>query len=239
MKYNVEEIITLFEFLTHRLGEVKKNTLRSFLRSGRVFVDGSMVKKGNTPLLPGQRVEIEKKSRILEKGIKILYEDHHRVFIDKPQGLLSVATDFHKDQTAHAILKRRFSSHIVYPVHRLDRDVSGVMVFAYSCEARSHFKKLFHDHLVDRQYLALVEGNFTSAKGTWKSCLVEDRDLRVKTAPQGKEAITHYRVLNQSPKETFLEIKLETGRKNQIRVHCQEAGHPIVGDKKYGSKTNR
>ena len=159
----------------------------------------------------------------------------------KPEGLLSVATDSDLTISAHEILKRRTDGRMVYPVQRLDRETSGIMVFAYSEKARDGLKKLFHDHTIDREYSAIVEGVLKEKKGSWESYLKEDNNYVVKSTSspeQGKWSVTHYEVLAETKTHSLMRFRLETGRKNQIRVHCKEAGHPIAGDKKYGAATN-
>ena len=176
-----------------------------------------------------------------QEGIKILYEDRYLVVLDKPDELLSVATLTQDERTVHTILKKRLGKP-VFAVHRLDRDTSGLMMFAYTAEAQFELKKQFETHSVSRHYVALVEGRLTEKQGTWKSYLVEDGNYRVHTAQPEQEgaqlAITHYEVLGEKPTFSFLRFMLETGRKNQIRVHCEAAGHPILGDRKYGARTN-
>ena len=175
------------------------------------------------------------------RGIKIYYEDKHIVVIEKPTGLLSVATDFEMEETAHAILKNHCRPKRVFIVHRLDQDASGVMLFALSEEARDALKLVFEAHDIQRNYAAVVEGSFDLSNGKWESYVYEDANYVVHSSQdptRGKLAVTHYKVKHASRKYTWLDLTLETGRKNQIRVHCKDAGHPIVGDKKYGAVSN-
>jgi 23S rRNA pseudouridine1911/1915/1917 synthase len=220
--------------------ESSKNTLRSWLEKGRVLVNGELASKGNMLLKPGDKVTLGAKSFFLRKGIRVLFEDKHLVVIDKPEGLLSVATDFEENLTVHNILKRRFNKQQVFPVHRLDRETSGVLVFAYTERAREFLKDKFQKHDIVREYIAIVEGRLESKQGSWSSYLYEDPQYKVKSVSQekGKMAVTHYQVIKEMARTSMLRIRLETGRKNQIRVHCSEAHHPIVGDEKYGSLIN-
>jgi 23S rRNA pseudouridine1911/1915/1917 synthase len=237
MKKIAEQDTLLLDLLAELSPGSSKTTLRSWLAEGRVLIGGKSIKRGDTLVLKGKEVALGKRALFAEEGIKILYEDNHLVVIEKPEGLLSVSTVFDKQHNAHTILKQRFHSQRVYPVHRLDRETSGVMVFAYSELARDGLKEQFHRHSIEREYHALVEGHFETGQGTWKSFLKEDIVYKVSSHPtEGQWAITHYQVVNKSKRLTTLRLTLETGRKNQIRVHCHDAGHPIFGDKKYGSQ---
>lgn len=171
------------------------------------------------------------------KDLLILFSDKDLVVVEKPVGLLSVATDF-QDYSVHTLLKQANPGRRVYPVHRLDRDVGGVMVFALSTRARDHLKTQFEKRTIEREYRALIEGHLEVAAGKWEAPLWEDPRFHVHVKPYGKTACTHFKVLKKTRHQTLLSLKLETGRKNQIRVHCAHAGHPLVGDLKYGAETN-
>lgn len=238
MKTIALEKSQLLDLLLILSPDSSKNTLKSWVEKGRVTVNGCTVDKWNIEVFKGQEIAVGQRVAFTDEGVKILYEDGHIVVIDKPEKLLSVATDSETERTAHSILKRR-CNRMVYPVHRLDRDTSGVMLFAYTEQAREILKLKFADHTIDREYYALVEGILKPRKGTWKSILAEDDVFFVKSSNTGKLAITHYELCGVKNRLSIVRFKLETGRKNQIRVHASESGHPIVGDKKYGSKINR
>jgi 23S rRNA pseudouridine1911/1915/1917 synthase len=273
MKTKIQEKTSLLTALQELSPESSKNTLKSWIEQGRVSVNETRVSSARQELLPGQELKVGPKVAYTEHGIKILYEDEHLVVLDKPDKLLTVATAAENEKTVHAILKRRLRR-MVYPVHRLDRDTSGVMLFAYTTNARDVLKEQFAEHSIDRIYMAIVEGMPTPLKGTWKSTLVEDdfffvksvqtpevpvkpkNDFRAREAARyhqrkafieqklkseetGKLAITHYEVIKQRKHTALVKFTLETGRKNQIRVHASEAGFPILGDTKYGGQTNR
>lgn len=212
-----------------------RNNLKSWLQQGRVSVNGRLVWNWSRIVASGEEVKVRPKSFIAPHGVKILFEDEGIVVIEKPPKLLSVATEFHSARTAHAVLKQH-SHQRVWPVHRLDKETSGVLVFAYTEKARDVLKKKFESHDIEREYHALLEGVMPLGEGIWKSFLVEDDLFFVKSSPHGKEAITHYSVLSHNHRFSLVRFKLETGRKNQIRVHASEAGFPIVGDFKYGGK---
>jgi RluA family pseudouridine synthase len=129
----------------------------------------------------------------------------------------------------------------VHVVHRLDRETSGVLVFAKNFKAREALKEQFAAHTTERMYVGIIEGKLDPPRGTFRSHLLEGRDLRMKsvsTHPDAKLAITHYRTIESNAKYSMLEVRLETGRKNQIRAHLSEAGHPVIGDTLYGSNSN-
>ncbi len=226
---------TVLDALEILYPESSKNTLRSWLDKGRVTVDGELVSKAKTLVPKGKEVKVGPRVSFASEDVKILYEDSYLAVIDKPAGLLSVASETEFDRTAHTVLKRRKRG-VVYPVHRLDRDTSGVMLFTYTIKAQEHLKKQFAAHTVERVYHGLIEGHLATPQGIWKSLLADDDTCFVRTSPHGELAITHYETISKRQNSSLMKFTLETGKKNQIRVHCSEAGHPIVGDKKYGSK---
>ncbi len=241
MKYKVESNLLLIQALKLAFPESSMNTLKSWIKEGRITLDGLPAKNWQLSVLEGQEIELKAKSRFLDNDLRILYEDADLVVIDKPNGLLSVAAAYDKSKTAHAILKAQYKPKQVYVVHRLDQDTSGVMMFALKDSSYNALKKIFEKHDIDRVYYAIVEGKLSSPKGTWQSYLYEDANYHVHSSSQaeaGELAITHYQVKATSKYYSLLELKLETGKKNQIRVHCQQAGHPVVGDKKYGATRN-
>ena len=241
MKFTAPSDLTLLDALKQLCPESSLNTLKSWIREGRITLDGTPAKQTNAQVLKGQQIELASRTRYLEGGLRVIYEDSDLAVIDKPSGVLSVATAFDKEKTAHAYLKNHYRPKNVYVVHRLDQDTSGVMVFVFKNTIFQKMKKIFEKHAIERIYYAIVEGHVQPSKGTWKSYLYEDANYHVHSAPfehAGVLAITHYEVKSTNKSYSLLELKLETGRKNQIRVHCQQAGHPVVGDKKYGAKTN-
>jgi tRNA pseudouridine32 synthase/23S rRNA pseudouridine746 synthase/23S rRNA pseudouridine1911/1915/1917 synthase len=237
MRHIIEEQTTLLEALGKVAPDSSRNTLRTWVKDGRVVVDGIVQTQVNAPLTKGQQLVVEGRKPKKEGSLPILYEDSHFVVIDKPSGLLSVATNFDSQNTAHALLKRRYAPKKVYVVHRLDQDTSGVMMFALSELAYETLKAALAKHDVKRIYYGVVEGEL-QGKGTWDSYLYEDANYYVHATDdptKGERAITHYEAVEYRNGKTKVRFQLETGKKNQIRVHCQMAGHPIVGDTKYGS----
>jgi 23S rRNA pseudouridine1911/1915/1917 synthase len=177
--------------------------------------------------------------------IKIVFEDAHVIVVDKPAGLLTMGTETERSKTVYAALRgyanRKKPAEKIFIVHRLDREASGLLVFAKTIEAKERLQDQFKDHSAGRRYVAVVEGSVKGDAFTIRSFLAENSAYRVYSTPSerlGKLAVTHVRVVKRKPGTTRLEVRLETGRKHQIRVHLAERGHPIVGDKSYGSRTN-
>jgi 23S rRNA pseudouridine1911/1915/1917 synthase len=177
--------------------------------------------------------------------IRIVFEDESIVVVDKPAGLLTMATETEREKTVYAALRRRANqkkpSERIFIVHRLDREASGLLVFAKTIEAKERLQDQFKAHDAGRRYCAVVEGRVEGSDFTIRSYLTENTAYRVYSTRKttvGKLAITHVHVVKRNTKSTLLEIRLETGRKHQIRVHLAERGHPIVGDKVYGGGRN-
>jgi len=184
--------------------------------------------------------KIKIRTKYVPAGIKILYEDRDIIVIDKSSGLLSVKAPYEAEKTAHHLLENYVKKGNpkakikLFVVHRLDRETSGVLIFAKNLEIREKFAKQWKN--VEKKYIALVYGNLTEKSGIIESYLAEGDDYKVqsvKNPEEGKFARTKYKVIKESKNYSLLEIDLLTGKKNQIRVHLSEIGHPIVGDKKY------
>jgi len=177
--------------------------------------------------------------------LEVIAEDDSIIVINKPAGLLTMATETERTRTAYAIL-RAYLNHKKPPeklfiVHRLDREASGLVVFAKNPESKERLQAQFKDHSAGRRYLAVVEGRVKEDTFTMRTNLAENAAYRVYSTPNrklGKLAVTHVKVLKRNSKATLVEVRLETGRKHQIRVHLAERGYPIVGDKAYGSTVN-
>lgn len=244
----VTEPAELMNFLREKMPEKGRNNIKSLLTHRQVLVDEQVVTQYNHPLQMGQEVVINwslLRAKEHKKGLKIIHEDPAIIVIDKPYGLLSMASDKEKERTAYHQLtdyvRNNNPEDRIFIVHRLDRDTSGVMVFAKNEEAKHAMQDTWKDIVVDRAYVAVVEGRVKQREGTIKSWLKETRTRLMYssyTKGDGQEAVTDYKVLQSSSKYSLLEIRLKTGRKNQIRVHMQEIGHSIIGDKKYGAQTN-
>ena len=239
MNWIVTKKQSLLEALEEMSPDSSKTTLRSWIAEGRIWLEGVQVKDPRKEVRPHNSIELEKKRQFFRNGMEIVYQDPFILVIYKPAGLLTVPTDTDLQENAFEWLKMEFRRRTIYPAHRLDQDASGILVFAFSLEAQEDLKKQFEEHAILREYLAVVEGSFLEKKGMWQSYLVEDGNFvvhSVKDPSKGKLATTHYEVIKEKDGASVLRVSLETGRKNQIRVHSSDVGHPILGDKKYGSK---
>ncbi len=224
---------TLLDLLQSRLPDSSKTTLRTLLQNDRVRVNGAPERDAKREIAPTDQVEIVGKSERLDPRVRILFEDADLIVIDKAEGLLSVPTPDVKYETAETILSGYTP---VHHVHRLDRDTSGVLVFAKNTWMRDRLQELFAAHDIDRVYVAIVHGK-TEHRGTFRSFLFEDTNLRMRVVAdpaKGKEAITHFKTVASGKRFSIVEVTLETGRRNQIRVQFAEAGHPVLGDMMYG-----
>jgi len=175
------------------------------------------------------------------RGVSIVFEDDSIIVADKPAGLLTMATERERERTLYALLRARANARRpaekVFIVHRLDREASGLIVFAKTIEAKQTLQQQFKDHSAGRRYLAVVEGHVQPNAFTIQSSLAENTAFRVYSTASpkaGKPAVTHVRVIKRTRHTSVLEVRLETGRKHQIRVHLAERGHPILGDRMYG-----
>jgi 23S rRNA pseudouridine1911/1915/1917 synthase len=224
-----------------------RNNVKSLLSHKLVALDGKPVSQFDTPLTAGQKVTIlsvpAPKNGTLP--FPILYEDEHLIVVNKPAKLLSVATDQEKTKTAyHMVTDYVKSQHIdnrIFVLHRLDRDTSGVLMFAKDAETKEIFQNQWNNIIRRRGYRALVEGVPSPAQNTIKSYLVETKTHMIFSGdpgPGAKEAITNYEIMKVGGGYSLLDISIETGRKNQIRVQMKEIGHPVAGDKQYGARTN-
>jgi tRNA pseudouridine32 synthase/23S rRNA pseudouridine746 synthase/23S rRNA pseudouridine1911/1915/1917 synthase len=241
MKFTATQTSSLLDLLAKNFPDSSINTLKGWLKQGRILVDGIVETHPKKIVVAGESVQVGERKKFATEGVKILYEDQHLVVIEKPEGLLSVSTAFEKKRTAHGVMKFHYRPKLVHVVHRLDQETSGVMVFALSEEAKEGLKKLFKSHDITRKYYAIVEGKPEASSGTWETYLYEDKAYNVhitEDPTRGQLATTHYAIKAIHHRYALLELQLETGKKNQIRVHCKHFGHPIVGDKKYGGKTN-
>ncbi|KKC46562.1 RluA family pseudouridine synthase [Paenibacillus sp. D9] len=246
-QYAVQEPAELLAFLLIKLSGAGRNSVKSMLARGQVSVDGRPSTAYNLPLAPGQTVTVQTEKTVEAPplaGLSILHEDDHVIVIHKDAGLLSIASPKEAEMTAY----RQLMAHVrakdpagrIFVVHRLDRDTSGVMMFAKSEDVQQKLQNNWQEAVKERTYIALVEGRVSKAEGTISSWLKESSTLKMYSSPHpngGQHAVTHYKTIQSSPGFSLLEVNLETGRKNQIRAHMEELGHPVVGDKKYGSKS--
>lgn len=218
--------------------------MRQMLVRDRIRINGEVCRKTSHSVQAGDVIEIRPRRNLpeLPKGLEILFEDRAILVAQKPSGLLTVPTPDEREQTAFTrlrqFLRERNPRQDLFIVHRLDKYASGILVFAKTKDLQTILKDQFSRHDVRRRYWAIVEGKVEQESGTVRSYLAEDKSFRmhsVRDRKRGKPAVTHYRVLRRFPEISTLEVTLETGRKNQIRVHLSEIGHPVVGDRAYGN----
>lgn len=232
----MNETNTLQSHLLKNYPGTSNSTFRKWLKYKRVIVNNDPAVSLNMPLSSSDKVKLLPK-KTEDSLLNVLHQDPDFIVINKPAGLLSVALDKGGEINLHSLLKKTFPKEMFFPVHRLDRETSGVILFAKNRRTWLHFKQALEKREISRKYYALVEGSLTEKKGIWKHKLQENSHLKMVSHPEGKVAITHFRKLTQRKQETLLEIHLETGRKNQIRAQAEIMGYPIVGDKKYGSSS--
>ncbi|MFS0836791.1 RluA family pseudouridine synthase [Paenibacillus sp. 1P03SA] len=246
--FEIGEPAELMKFLLEKLASKGRNTVKGILSRGQVSVNGKKTTRHDHPLQPGDRVTVQWSVVTEEEkpiGLHILHEDEDLLVINKEAGLLSISGGDEKELTAYWQLtehvRRKDPKARIFVVHRLDRDTSGVMLFAKNEKTQQALQTAWQEAVHERSYVALVERKVKKLEGTIVSWLKESKTLLMYSSPVdngGQKAVTHYKVLQASSDYSLLEVHLETGRKNQIRVHMQDIGHPVVGDKKYGSVKN-
>ena len=226
-----------------------RTKVKQLLAHGAIAVGGTELKRGDHPLAAGDTVAIKSAREMEEERrvspVPIVSEDEAIIVINKPAGLLSIATDTEKRRTAYYLLNNFLKERggtpgeRIFVVHRLDRDTSGLLVFAKSEEVKRTLQAQWSQAV--KRYAALVEGVPREKSGEISSCLKESKALRVHAVRgkgEGKPSVTRYQVVKTGPEYALLAVTLTTGRKNQIRVHLADLGHPVAGDKKYGAVTD-
>ena len=248
--FTVREPAPLLAFLFGALPEVKKKQVRQWLKFQAITVNGRAITQFDHALRPGDVVAVRTDRfaaprDVLASGMRVFLEDQTLIVIDKPSGLLSIASEAEDERTAYFQLteyvrhSRPESKERVWIVHRLDRETSGLMVFAKTPEAKEKLQGNWDQ--AEKRYEAVVEGRLPATQGTFESHLDETNPFRVRSVPEGpttRRAVTHYRELARRPGRSLVELTLETGRRHQIRVHLADAGCPVVGDEKYGARTD-
>ncbi|MBI5541363.1 MAG: RluA family pseudouridine synthase [Bacteroidia bacterium] len=248
-RFEIKEPDLLIKFLRKQFPGKGSNKVKSWLEHKKVAVNNKTVTYFNFPLEVGNVVTvtwITAQNNTQLPGLKILYEDNAIIVIDKEAGLLSIATDREKERTAYGFLsefvKRTNPRARIFVVHRLDRETSGVMIFAKSEEVKLTLQENWQEMVKERTYAVVVEGEVEDNEGTMTSWLKENKAFQMysQDAPSedAQEAITHYKLIIKNQRYSLLNVQLETGRKNQIRVHFNDLGFPVVGDRKYGALRN-
>lgn len=237
----MSDAATLSARLRALFPEASGRSLKQWLESGRIELNGRVCRDGRIMVGARDRVVLGTRGRVpFPRGLGLVHEDAAMVVVDKQPGLLSMATERERERTAYRLLWDYLAAQRPrarpFIVHRLDRETSGLLVFAKSEATKRNLQAQFEARTVERVYVALVRGKVRREAGTLESRLVEDKSLRVHptSGPEGKTAITSYRVMGHGQDTTLLELSLGTGRRRQIRVQLAAIGHPIVGDREHG-----
>ena len=241
--YEVQREQPLLDFLLENVKQTKTK-IKLTLQGQGIKVNGKTVTQFDYPLLPGMKVAVSKTKRnqqqFKSRYVKIVYEDRWLIVVEKAVGILSMAAG-HSTLNVKAVLddyfkksRQKCTAHVV---HRLDRDTSGLMVYAKDMETEQILEQNWHQIVYDRRYVAVLSGEMEQDEGTIANWLKDNKAYVTYSSPVdngGKYAVTHFYVLDRTPDLSLVEFKLETGRKNQIRVHAADMGHPVCGDSKYG-----
>lgn len=244
--YEVDRDMPLLEYLLATL-KLSRNKIKDTLKGKGIKVNGKTVTQFDYPLRRGMKISVSQTKRnelFKSRYVKIVYEDRWIVVVEKNVGILSMAAG-HSALNVKKVLddyfhktRQRCTAHVV---HRLDRDTSGLMIYAKDMETEQILEYNWHNIVFDRRYVAVVSGEVMEDEGTISSWLKDNKAYFTYSSPTdngGKYAVTHFHVLDRTTEHSLLEFKLETGRKNQIRVHSADMGHPVCGDVKYGNGDN-
>ena len=242
--YTVEEDAQLLDWLIANLKGLSRNKVKDTLHGRGIKVNGKIVTQFDYPLTRGMKISVSKSKKndtFKSRYVNLVYEDPYLVVIEKKPGILSMAAG-HKSLNVKTVLddyfrqtKQRCTAHVV---HRLDRDTSGLMVYAKDMQTEQTLEHEWHNIVYDRRYVAVVSGEMEEDEGTIANWLKDNKAYVTYSSPVdngGKYAVTHFHVLDRSTEHSLVEYKLETGRKNQIRVHSADMNHPVCGDVKYGN----
>ena len=242
--YTVEEDALLLDWLIANLKGLSRNKVKDTLHGRGIKVNGKIVTQFDYPLTRGMKISVSKSKKndtFKSRYVNLVYEDPYLVVIEKKPGILSMAAG-HKSLNVKTVLddyfrqtKQRCTAHVV---HRLDRDTSGLMVYAKDMQTEQTLEHEWHNIVYDRRYVAVVSGEMEEDEGTIANWLKDNKAYVTYSSPVdngGKYAVTHFHVLDRTTEHSLVEYKLETGRKNQIRVHSADMNHPVCGDVKYGN----
>lgn len=245
--FTATELTRLMEFLAARMPERKRTAIKQMLKYGQVKLAGTVTSQFDAEVAAGARVEVNFTRPFVtfrNRRMQLVYEDEHIIVVNKGYGLLSMGNDKVKEGTAYSILRDYVKDvdprQKIFIVHRLDQHTSGLMVFAKTMAAKEGLQHNWNNMVRRRQYVCVVEGKLDPPDGEVRSYLAENSKYQVYSTDnpdEGKPALTRYRTLQCANGFTLAEVELETGRKNQIRVHMSDLGHPISGDRRYGAKS--
>ncbi len=236
---------TLYEILKESLPDLSGKKIKSFIKYKMVYVDDYPLTNGSTTIKKGHEITLYFTKRVIDEGeLDIIYEDEDLIAIDKPAGLLSISNSKEKNRTAFRLvsdyIKKDDKRARLFVVHRLDQGTSGVLLFAKNEKMKDNLQKKWNQIVLKREYIAVVEGKM-DASGSIDTYLTMNHFQIVHSTSDhesGWRAITHYKRLKYANNYSLLQVDIDTGRRNQIRVHMSENGHPVTGDKKYGAKKN-
>ena len=246
-EYEVKQECELLEFLLLTFKDQSRNSVKSLLSNHQVAVDGAPISQFNFKLYPGDIVIISKHGirRKTRKDLPIIYENDEIIVINKPSGLLSIASDKEKGATAYRMLtdyvQQKDKHNRIFVVHRLDEDTSGVLMVAKNVKIQQALQDKWNELVTKRGYYAIVEGHLENKSGTIRTYLKKNSQNLMyssKKEGDGQLSITHYKVLQEIDGYSLLDVHIDSGRKNQIRVHLGEMGHHVIGDDKYGNPSN-
>ena len=242
--YTVEEDAQLLDWLIANLKGLSRNKVKDTLHGRGIKVNGKIVTQFDYPLTRGMKISVSKSKKndtFKSRYVNLVYEDPYLVVIEKKPGILSMAAR-NKSLNVKTVLddylrqtKQRCTAHVV---QRLDRDTSGLMVYAKDMQTEQTLEHEWHNIVYDRRYVAVVSGEMEEDEGTIANWLKDNKAYVTYSSPVdngGKYAVTHFHVLDRTTEHSLVEYKLETGRKNQIRVHSADMNHPVCGDVKYGN----
>lgn len=237
----VNETNKLLDYIINIKKDLSKKKIKQYLKYNMILVNDKIITNANYIVNSNDKITINYNKNINTFPLEILYEDKDIIAINKPSGLLSISNDKEKEITAFKLVREYVKSNnpktFLFVIHRLDQETSGVLMFAKNEKTKFLFQNNWNNIVKKRLYIAIVEGKI-KLSGRFHSFLKENKAGMVYSTKnkEGKEAITDYRVLKEKDNKSILEVNILTGRRNQIRVHLSENSHPIIGDKKYGSK---
>ena len=235
--------ITLLKSMANFKKDLSNKTIKNYIKNGMVKVNDKVITNSSYLLHENDNIEIIYiKNKINDYDLDILYEDDYLIAINKPNGLLSISNDKEKDITAYRMVSdyvKKNDHKYIFVVHRLDQDTSGILLFCKDEKIRDKMQDNWNTIVKKRGYVAVVDGKMTGS-GTIHTYLKENKGQFVYSSKNndGKEAITHYSIIKNNNSYSLVQVFIDTGRRNQIRVHLSEKGYPIAGDKKYKCKTN-
>lgn len=243
-RYVVQQDDTLLNWLLNNVIQLSKTKIKATLAGRGIIVNGKQITQFDYPLKAGMKIAVSKTKKnnlFKSRYVKIVYEDRYLVVIEKQAGILSMAAG-HSSLNVKRVLddyfkksKQKCTAHVV---HRLDRDTSGLMIYAKDVVTAQQLEHNWHNNVYDRRYVAVVSGEMENDEGTISNWLKDNKAYFTYSSNVdngGKFAVTHFHTLNRTTEHSLVEFRLETGRKNQIRVHSADMGHPVCGDKKYGN----